>query len=105
MILQFVEFIARLRGKPRDAPKRLPPNSAAWQRAAMDLRRAVDSHAWWESLPPDRGNGVNAARLKLEGIFSAREQQIDALWRLGWDDRARHEQRTLDADRGWWTAR
>jgi hypothetical protein len=40
-----------------------------------------------------------------EGVYLARERQVRALWRLGWNDRAKLEQGRLDQERGWWCAK
>lgn len=107
MISRLLEFWARLRGKPASAPKRVRTFSAAWYQANGDLRKAVDDQEWWELLSMDcAGKKLSGASWAAqEGARNARERQIHALWRLGWDDRAKQEQQRLDADRGWWIVR
>lgn len=74
-------------------------NSAAYDQAREDLRRANDREDYWARLLRVCA-GVSANEC-LEGIFQARRDEIDALQRLGWNDIAKEKQADLDM-RLWW---
>jgi hypothetical protein len=81
-----MEIIKRVCGKPKSAPRAARIFSAEYERARADLLSADRQEGYWHGMLTSPAGNVIGHGVCVAEILKARRKQIDALWRLGWDE-------------------
>lgn len=90
--------------RPKGVPRKARGN-AAWEQAYRDLYAARDEMDRWNMRLRLSADILFTPDQCVEKILQAREAEIDALWRLGWDDHAERKAADLAMRKETWRAR